>query len=169
MANKENPVTSENVCGLARIVRAFVVPALENVPLWHERDLTNSAAERIMIPHALILADDLLAKLADVFRNLRVYPDRMRENLERTRGQAMAESVMLALVGKGIGRQDAHKLVQDAAKRAREKDAHLRDALAADPKVAKLLTKKDLEAAIDPDNYLGASAEIVDRIAKKYG
>lgn len=72
MANKENPVTSENVCGLARIVRGFVVPAYENVPLWHERDLTNSAAERIMIPHALILVDDLLAKLADVFRTLRV-------------------------------------------------------------------------------------------------
>jgi len=169
MANKENPVTSENVCGLARIVRAFVIPALENVPLWHERDLTNSAAERIMIPHALILTDDLLAKLADVFRNLRVYPERMRENVDRTKGQAMAESVMLALVGKGVGRQEAHKLVQDAAKKAREKDAHLRDALAADSKIAKALTKKEIDAALDPDGYLGSSVEIVDRIAKKYG
>lgn len=169
MANKENPVTSENVCGLARIVRAFVIPAYENVPLWHERDLTNSAAERIMIPHALILTDDVLAKLSDVFRNLRVYPERMRENLERTKGQAMAESVMLALVGKGIGRQDAHKLVQDAARRAREKDAHLRETLSTDARIAKALTKKEIDAALDPDNYLGSAIEIVDRIANKYG
>jgi len=122
-----------------------------------------------MIPHALILTDDLLAKLADVFRNLRVYPERMRENLDRTKGQAMAESVMLALVGKGVGRQEAHKLVQDAAKKAREKDAHLRDALAADARAVKLLTRKEIEAALDPDLYLGASLEIVDRVAKKYG
>ncbi len=169
MANKENPVTSENVCGLARIVRGFVVPALENVPLWHERDLTNSAAERIMVPHALILVDDLLVKIADVFRNLRVYPDRMRENLERTRGQAMAESVMIALTAKGIGRQEAHKLVQAAAKKAREKDADLRDALVADPRIAKTLTRKEIDSALDPDNYLGSAMEIVDRIVKKYG
>jgi adenylosuccinate lyase len=169
MANKENPVTSENVCGLARIVRGFVVPALENVPLWHERDLTNSAAERIMIPHALILLDDLLTKLADVFRNLRVYPDRMRENLARTRGQPMAESVMIALTAKGVGRQEAHKLVQAAAKRAREKDADLREALLADPKIAKTLTRKEIDAALDPDNYLGSAVEIVDGVVKKYG
>ena len=168
MANKENPVTSENVCGLARIVRGFVIPALENVPLWHERDLTNSAAERIMIPHALILVDDLLAKLADVFRNLRVYPDRMRENLEGTKGQVMAESVMIALTAKGVGRQEAHKLVQAAAKRAREKDAHLRDALVADAKIGKLLTKKGIDVALDPDSYLGSAVEIVDRVVKKY-
>ncbi|TLZ49220.1 MAG: adenylosuccinate lyase [Methanobacteriota archaeon] len=168
MANKENPVTSENVCGLARIVRAFVIPALEDVPLWHERDLTNSAAERIMLPHALILADDLLAKSTDVFRNLRVYPERMRANLAATKGQVMAESVMIALVGKGLGRQEAHKLVQDAAKRARKEDAPLRDALVADAKIAKALTKKEIDAALDPDNYLGASVEIVDRILKKY-
>jgi adenylosuccinate lyase len=169
MANKENPVTSENVCGLARIVRGFVIPALENVPLWHERDLTNSAAERIMIPHALILLDDLLTKLADVFRNLRVYPDRMRENLVRTRGQAMAESVMIALTAKGVGRQEAHKLVQAAAKRAREKDADLRDALLAEGKISKTLSRKEIDAALDPDNYLGSAVEIVDGVVKKYG
>ncbi|MBI4415428.1 MAG: adenylosuccinate lyase [Euryarchaeota archaeon] len=169
MAQKENPVTSENVCGLARIVRGFVVPAYENVPLWHERDLTNSAAERILIPHALILADDLLAKLADVFRNLRVYPERMRANLEATKGQAMAESVMIALVGTGIGRQEAHRLVQEAARWAREEGVHLREALAADPTIAKALTKKGIDAVLDPDNYLGSSVEIVERIVKKYG
>ncbi|MGI0150136.1 MAG: adenylosuccinate lyase, partial [Thermoplasmata archaeon] len=105
MAHKENPIASENVCSLARIVRSFVTPALENVPLWHERDLTNSAAERIMIPHACVLIDEMLARTTEVFRSLRVYPDRMKDNLEATKGQVMAESVLIALVGKGLGRQ----------------------------------------------------------------
>ena len=169
MANKENPVASENVCGLARIVRAFVIPAYEDVPLWHERDLTNSAAERIMIPHALILTDDLLAKLADVFRNLRVYPERMRANLAATNGQVMAESVIITLVGKGMSRQEAHKLVQDAAKRARKEETHLRDALVADGRISKALARKEIDAALDPDGYLGSAVETVERIAKKYG
>ena len=169
MANKENPVTSENVCGLARVVRAFVIPAYEDVPLWHERDLTNSAAERIMIPHALILVDDLLMKLVDVFRNLRVYPERMRANLAATKGQVMAESVMIALVGKGVGRQEAHKLVQDAARRARQKDVDLTDTLVDDAKIAKALTVKEVHIAMDPNHYLGAAVEIVERIMKKYG
>ncbi|MEK6851241.1 MAG: adenylosuccinate lyase, partial [Candidatus Thermoplasmatota archaeon] len=86
-----------------------------------------------------------------------------------TKGQVMPESVMITLVGKGMSRQGAHKLVQDAAKRARDKDVHLRDALVADPKVVKLLTKKEIDAALDPDNYLGASVEIVDRVVKKCG
>src|SRR6058998_3743371 len=95
MAQKENPVASENVCSLSRIVRSLVTPALENVPLWHERDLTNSAAERIILPHACVLIDEMLARTAEIFRTLRVYPDRMKENLEATKGQVMAEAVMI--------------------------------------------------------------------------
>src|SRR5438067_12063717 len=100
MAHKENPVASENVCSLARIVRSLVIPALEDVPLWHERDLTNSAAERILLPHACVLIDEMLARTTEVFRTLRVFPDRMRANLEATNGQVMAEAVMMALAGK---------------------------------------------------------------------
>jgi len=168
LAQKENPVTSENVCSLARVVRGFVVPAYENVPLWHERDLTNSASERIVLPHACVLVDDMLAKTADVFRDLRVYPDRMRANLDALKGQAMAESVMIALVGKGMGRQDAHKLVQAAARVAREKGVHLREVLAADKAVMKSLSAKEIEAALDPENYIGASVEIVEGVAKRF-
>ena len=164
MAQKENPVTSENVCSLARIVRGFVVPAYENVPLWHERDLTNSAAERILLPHATVLTDDMVAKTADVFRNLRVFPERMRANLEATKGQVMAESVMIALAAKGMGRQEAHRLVREAAMAARKKDVHLREVLSGNPGVMKLLSPKDLEAALNPDGYIGRSAEIVDAI-----
>lgn len=167
MAQKENPVASENVCSLARIVRSLVIPALENVPLWHERDLTNSAAERILIPHACVLIDDMLARTTEVFQGLRVYPDRMRANLEATKGQVMAESVMLALVGKGVGRQEAHKMIRDAAQRAREKGAQLAEVLASDPNVSKLLSKKELEAAMDPSRYIGESAAIVEAVVKR--
>ncbi len=167
MAQKENPVTSENVCSLARIVRGFVVPAYENVPLWHERDLTNSAAERIVLPHACVLVDDMIAKTAGVFRTLRVYPDRMRANLEATRGQAMAEAIMMALLAKGMGRQDAHRLVRDLAMTARSKNVHLADVLKRDSTVGKYLTQKEIDAAMDPEQYLGASVAIVDEVAKK--
>ncbi len=167
LAQKENPVTSENVCSLARVVRGFVVPAYENVPLWHERDLTNSASERIILPHACVLVDDMLAKTSDVFRDLRVYPDRMRANLDALKGQAMAESVMIALVGKRMGRQDAHRLVQTSARVAREKGVHLREALMVDKAVAKALTAKEIDAALDPEGYIGAAVEIVEAVAKK--
>ena len=167
MAQKENPVVSENVCSLARIVRGLVVPAYENVPLWHERDLTNSASERFLLPHACVLVDDMLAKTADVFRGLRVYPDRMRANLEATKGQAMAEAAMMAIVGKGMGRQDAHRLVRDLAMEARAKGVHLADALKHDSTVSKHLTAKEIDAAMDPERYLGSSVAIVDGVAKR--
>src|SRR2546428_4864625 len=167
MAQKENPVASENVCSLSRIVRSLVTPALENVPLWHERDLTNSAAERIILPHACVLIDEMLARTSEVFRTLRVYPDRMKENLEATKGQVMAEAVMIALVSKGIGRQEAHKLVREAAQKARAKKIHLRDALLAEPKVTKLLSKREIESAMDPNAYLGESFAIVGAVVKR--
>ncbi len=167
MAQKENPVASENVCSLARIVRSLVTPALEDVPLWHERDLTNSAAERILLPHACVLIDEMLARTTEIFRTLRVYPDRMKENLEATKGQVMAEAVMIALVGKGLGRQEAHKLVRETAHKARTRGIHLRDALAAEPKIAKLLTKKEIDAAMNPSAYLGESVAIVDAVVKR--
>ena len=167
MAQKENPIASENVCSLSRIVRSLVTPALENVPLWHERDLTNSASERILIPHACVLIDEMLARTTEIFRDLRVFPDRMSANLEATKGQVMAESVMIALVGKGLGRQEAHELVRIAAQKARTKDAHLRDVLAADARVTKFLSKKELEAAMDPARYLGESVAIVEAVVKR--
>ena len=167
MAQKENPISSENVCSLSRIVRSLVIPALENVPLWHERDLTNSAAERILIPHACVLLDEMLGRTAEIFRALRVFPDRMKENLEATKGQVMAEAVMIALVGKGLGRQGAHRLVREAAAKARAKGVHLREILVADPKISKVLGAREIDAALDPAAYLGQSAAIVDAVVKR--
>jgi len=166
MANKENPVTSENVCGLARVVRGLVVPAFESIALWHERDLTNSSAERIVIPHALALTDDILAKTAKVYSTLRVYPERMRENIERTKGQVMAEAVMIALVAKGLGRQDAHRVIRDAALEARSRGVHLHKVLGKHKVVRRRLTAKELDAAMDPAEYLGATHQIVDHVVR---
>jgi len=167
MAHKENPVTSENICGLARVVRGLLVPAFEDIAYWHERDITQSSTERFLMPHAFVLTDDILAKTADVFSKLRVYPERMRENIERMQGQVMAESVMIALVGKGMGRQEAHKLTRDASMAAREKGVHLKEVLLSDKKVMSLLNAKELAKALDPASYIGSSGKIVDSIVKK--
>jgi len=166
MAHKENPITSENVCGLARVVRGFTIPAFEDVALWHERDLTNSSAERILLPHACVLVDDILSKMTKVFSALRVYPTRMRENLDRTNGQVMAEAVMIALTGKGMGRQEAHKVVRDASLAAREKRVHLREVLLKNSAVKSRLTVRELEQALDPARYTGSSKAIVDDVLR---
>ncbi len=167
MAQKENPVNAENVVSLARIVRSFVIPAYENVALWHERDLTNSASERILIPHACVLLDEMLARSIEIFRDLRVYPERMKENLEATKGQVMSESVMIALTRKGLGRQEAHRLVREVAMRARAEGRHLRDALKADKRIKAHLTDKEIDEAMRPDRYTGKSEEIVAAVVAK--
>ena len=167
MAQKENPVNAENVVSLARIVRSLVIPAYENVALWHERDLTNSASERILIPHACVLLDEMLARSTEIFRSLRVYPDRMKQNLEATKGQVMSESVMIALTRKGMGRQEAHRLVRDVAMRARDKGAHLKDALKADKRVRAVLSEKEIDEAMRPERYTGASEAIVAQVVAK--
>ncbi len=167
MAQKENPVNAENVVSLARVVRSLVIPAYENVALWHERDLTNSASERILIPHACVLLDEMLARSTEIFRDLRVYPDRMKENLEATKGQVMSESVMIALARKGMGRQEAHRLVRAVAMKARDEGAHLKDALKADKRVRALLSEKEIDEAMRPERYTGQSEAIVAQVVAK--
>ncbi len=167
MAQKENPVNAENVVSLARVVRSLVIPAYENVALWHERDLTNSASERILFPHACVLLDEMLARSIDIFRTLRVYPERMMANLEATRGQVMSESVMIALTRKGMGRQEAHRLVRDVAMKARAEGRHLRDALKADKRVRARMTEKEIDDATRPERYVGQSEAIVASVLGK--
>jgi len=167
MAQKRNPVTCENACGLARIVRAYVVPALENVPLWHERDLTNSSAERVLVPHACILTDYILRNMTTVVKGMKVFPAAMLANLNATKGLIMSESVMIALVGKGMDRQDAHELLRATSARAAAEGSQLLDVLARDPAVGKLLGPDELKAALDYSRYTGDSARTVDRLARK--
>jgi adenylosuccinate lyase len=168
MAHKKNPITAENICGLARVTRGFLLPTFENNVLWHERDLCNSSGERIILPHTCVLIDDIINKMTNVFDNLAVYPENMKTNLESSNGLIMGESVMMALTKKGVGRQAAHEAVRQAAMRAVEKRLNFAEILSQDETVTGALTKEELKAALDPENYTGSASEIVDRIIEKY-
>jgi len=166
MAHKKNPITSENICGLARVARAFVIPSYENVVLWHERDLTNSSAERFTLSHACVLVDDILVKSIDVFGNLHVDPGRMMANFETGKGLQMGEAVMMALTAKGMGRQEAHEVVRRTAMAAYEGAETLRELLLNEESVTSLLSPEELDGALDPTAYMGVSGEIIDRVAR---
>lgn len=166
MAQKKNPITSENVCGLARIVRGFVIPTFESQVLWHERDLSNSSAERFVLPHVFVLLDDMLQKMIDVFSHLSVDRKRMIHNIELAKGMIMAEPVMMALTAKGVGRQEAHELIREASMVAARDGLHLHDALLQSP-VRDILSEKEIWEAMDPAGYVGGAPEIVDRLVKE--
>ena len=164
MAQKKNPITSENVCGLARIVRGFVTPMFESQVLWHERDLSNSSAERFIIPHVFTLLDDMLFKMDDVFRNIYVDRARMLSNIDMAKGLIMAEPVMMALTSKGIGRQEAHEIIRETSMEAAKSGEHLLDVLMRSSAVTSLMSTEEIEAAMHPANYVGGAPEVVDRM-----
>jgi len=169
MPQKRNPMLSENVCGLAKVIRGNVGAALENVPLEHERDLTNSSAERNMFPEVFLLLDEQLKKTRIVLSGLVVHPENVRKDLEMTKGLNMSEAVMMTLVGKGVGRQTAHELVRRVAMEAYEADASLKEALLSDEEAAELLTEEEIEAATEPENYLGTVQEQIDEVLEMAG
>ena len=148
------PVLTENVTGLARMVRAYVLPAMENVALWHERDISTLQSERYIGPDATITLDFALARMTGVVQKLVVYPNRMQENLERTHGLVHSQRVMLALTQAGVSREDSYRLVQRNAMRAWNGDGNLLDLLKADPDVAKALPVSQLEAMFDLGYHL---------------
>jgi adenylosuccinate lyase len=166
MAQKRNPIVSENVSSLARLVRAFALPPLENMALWHERDLTNSANERIVLPHALLLTDDMLVKLREIFQGLQVDPDRMRTNLDLTRGSAMTENLMLALTAKGIPRSEAHEALRTLTRDVAE-GTSLAERAKADPRLRGFLNAEEIDRLLDPQEYVVAATEKTDRIVAK--
>lgn len=168
MAQKQNPVLSEQVSGLARLVRANVGPAMENALQWHERDLANSSAERFLVPHALILADWITVKMAEVFEGLRVDAARMRTNLEATRGLIMAESLLLALARKGVSRQEAHEHVRRLTMRLRSGRGTLGNMAQKDAKLRRRLTIPEIRKALDPAQYLGTAPARVARLARRF-
>ncbi|UCE75527.1 MAG: adenylosuccinate lyase [Methanomassiliicoccales archaeon] len=169
MPNKKNPITSENICGLARVTRGFLLPAFENNILWHERDLANSSGERFIIPHTCVLIDDIICKMTNVFDNLAVFPENMKKNLESSKGLIMGESVMMALTKKGVGRQKGHEIVRQAAMKAVSEGLSFKDVLGEDETVSQVLSKEELMDALNPENYTGKAAEIVDKVIEKYG
>jgi adenylosuccinate lyase len=167
MPHKQNPITSEQVSGLARLVRSMVLPVWENAVQWNERDLANSAPERFLHPHAFILLDHIVHQMAKVVTDLRVFPDRMKENMERAQGLMMAESVMIALTETGIGRQDAHEMAREASMHAIEKRVHYSKALAAHKGIAKALGKQGIADAVDPAKYTGPVDAIIDQVIRE--
>src|SRR4051812_1805032 len=154
MPHKRNPVLSENLTGLARMIRAAVIPALEDVALWHERDISHSAVERVMLPDACILADFALDRLAGLVEKLVVYPERMRRNLEATRGLYNSQRVLLALTEAGLPRQRAYELVQRNAMRAWTEERPLLELLEADPEVTAVLPRDGLARLFDLAHHL---------------
>jgi adenylosuccinate lyase len=159
MPHKRNPETCERVCGLARIVRSLCVPALENVVTWHERDLTQSSAERFILPESCILTDYLLFLMSNIVANLRVDSERMLRNLDLTQGRAMSEAVMMALVAKGVNRQDAHELLRKLTIKSEAEKRSFREILLEDTFVCGKLSTKEVDEALDPKNYLGTAVE----------
>jgi adenylosuccinate lyase len=169
MPHKRNPVLSENLCGLARIVRAAVVPALENVALWHERDISHSSVERAIGPDATVTLDFALMRLAGMMDRLVVYPDRMLANLESLGGVVHSGEVLLALTKAGILREDAYRIVQSCAmatwtKLGTPEGKSFKENLQADPDVARMVSSAELDAAMDPRLHLRSVDRIFARV-----
>ena len=167
MPHKRNPITCEQICGLARVVRGFIIPTYENAIQWHERDLCNSASERFILSHSIILTDWIIYQMNTVFKNLKVFPDRMKNNMEISKGLPMAESLMTTLIGKGIGRGEAHELMRKTSLKAASQNKSLNEVFIQENKKLKLLSEKDINNALKPENYLGATEKIIDRVINK--
>jgi adenylosuccinate lyase len=169
MPHKRNPINSEQVCGLARVVRAYVGPALENNVLWDERDLTNSSCERVIIPEASILLDHMLKKTAGIISGLTFYPENIKRNLNILKGVQMSEAVMIALASRGFGRQKAHEIVRSASLKAFERNMPFKQALLEDEEISRSLTPAEIDEITDPERYVGTAVEQVEEVLRKEG
>jgi len=167
MPHKRNPITCERICGLAKIMRSLVFPALENIKTWHERDLTQSSAERFIIPEACIIIDYMLFLMTNIIENLRVDEKRMMKNIDLTKGRVMSEAVMIALTERGFSRQEAHELLRKLTIKSEMEDKHFRDVLLEDETVREKLSVKEIDELLNPANYLGTALEQIDRAIKK--
>ncbi|MBM3308870.1 MAG: adenylosuccinate lyase [Candidatus Altiarchaeales archaeon] len=167
MPHKRNPIYAERICGISRVIKADAMAALENVPLWHERDLTNSSCERIIIPEACILTDYILNLTVDLISNLVFNHRKIKENLNLSQGRIMAESMMIKLVEKGLDRQKAHELTRECAMESYSKNRPFRDILEKNREITKMLSKKELENALKSESYIGTAVEQVEKALKQ--
>jgi adenylosuccinate lyase len=165
MPHKRNPIVSERIAGLARLLRGYAGAALEDQPLWHERDISHSSAERVILPDATILLDYMLVRMTSLVEGLIVRSERMRENIERGLGLHASSRVLVALVeGGGLSREDAYAVVQRAALRAADERKPLRELLAVDPSVAAHLRLADLDACFDDASFLRHVPAVIARL-----
>ncbi|HMK15961.1 MAG TPA: lyase family protein, partial [Methanomicrobiales archaeon] len=167
MPHKRNPIRSEQVSGLSRVIRSAVEPALQDNTLWDERDLTNSSCERVLFPEATILTDHIIRVMTGVMDGLTIREENVRKNLAILGGIPMAEAVMVELTKRGMGRQDAHEAVRVASMEAYRKKGDLAAILAADTEVKKFITRKELGALLDPEKYIGTAPTQVDRVVAR--
>jgi adenylosuccinate lyase len=149
MPHKRNPISAETISGLARVVRSNLLAGLQDVALWHERDISHSSVERVILPDSSILAHYLMNRLRSLIDGLEVFPDRMRENLDASHGLVFSQPVLLALVAAGMTRDDAYRVVQRNAMAAWDERRPFRDLLAADPEMSNIEKSLDLDAAFD--------------------
>jgi adenylosuccinate lyase len=164
MPHKRNPVSSEQICGLARVVRANSLAAMENIALWHERDISHSSVERVIIPDSTILVHYMLVRIGEIVANMKVFPERMRRNLDSTRGLVFSGQLLQDLVEHGAPREDAYKWVQAHAMAAWESDGNFREFVASDPNIRKFLDEKSLAHTFDLNCQLRAVDAIFRRV-----
>lgn len=167
MPHKRNPVKSENVCGLARVVRGFVEPQLQNNVLWEERDLTNSGSERVVFTEASVLTDHCVERTKNVVEDLGFHEEEIRENLELLDGVNMAEAVMMELARRGFGRQRGHEAVRRAAMRAHDEGLSMEESIRRDEEIGDEFTDDELDVLLDPDGYVGTSVDRVDEVVDR--
>ena len=164
MPHKRNPITSENICGLARVIRGNAQVALENVALWHERDISHSSAERVILPDTTILADYLLDRAATLIERLLVYPERMLKNLESTNGLVFSGQLLIDLAAAGMSREDAYRLVQGHAMNAWSHDLNFRALIGSDPEINRRMSIEQIAAAFDVRRQLTNIDEVFARV-----
>ena len=169
MPHKRNPVASENLTGLARVIRGNSLAALENVALWHERDISHSSVERIIIPDSTILIDYMLVRLTKVLKNLQVYPQRMMENLNLTGGLVYSQRLLLALIDKGATRKESYETVQRHAMTSWKKQGDFQRLIQEDPFISKHLRPKEIAACFEPKSYVRHQRQIFARVFGKKG
>src|SRR5574342_592719 len=163
MPHKRNPIGSENMTGLARVIRGYMTTAYENVPLWHERDISHSSAERIILPDATIALNYMLNRFGNIVKNLTVFPENMKRNMERTYGLIYSQRVLLKLIDKGMAREEAYDIVQPKAMEAWEKQVPFRGLIEAEDKITSLLSPAEIADCFDYNYHLQHVDTIFDR------
>jgi adenylosuccinate lyase len=164
MPHKRNPVVAENLCGLARLLRGYLISALENIPLWHERDISHSSVERVILPDATILLDFMLSRLKELLQGMRVYPSRMYQNLLMTKGLIFSEALMIKLIKKGLLRKEAYGIVQRNALKAWEKGEDFKDLIKKDQQVKALLSEDEIEECFSLTKHLEHINFVFDKV-----
>lgn len=162
MPSKRNPVKSERVCSLAKLVRGLLIPAYENIALWHERDLTNSANERFTFAMAFILLDEMIQDMRNVLSGLVVFPENMKKNLEMTGGLLVSENIVKTLVERGVGRQEAHEIIRRCSMKAISERRPFSEVLAQEQKVSSVIPAKQISELLDYSRYIGVTQKLID-------